>query len=152
MSVRPHPTREGAWYIDLGYGKNRERIPFAGSKEDALLYEAERKKVKRPVNASCFELVNTLIDRYLDSYKLEHQDAGYKTQIIRCQHLKPFFGRMLLQNISAQEVEKYILASYWKTKSHLLQSKELCALSGLFKWLKKCKLLNRALPSKKVPW
>jgi len=134
MSVRPHPTREGAWYIDLGYGKNRERIPFEGSKQAALEYEAERKKVMRPVKVSCFEMVTTLIDRYLESYKLDHQPAGHDTQKIRCQHLKPFFGRMLLQNISAHDVEKYKQARVAAEISPSTINKELCALSGLFKW------------------
>ena len=134
MSVRPHPTRAGAWYIDLGYGKNRERIPFEGTKEEALNYEAERKMVMRPVKASCFETVNVLLDRYLDSYKLEHQATGHATQVIRCQHLKPFFGKMLLQNISAVHVERYKQGRVAASIKAATINKELCALSGLFKW------------------
>lgn len=142
MSVRPHPTRKGAWYIDLGYGKSRERIPFEGTREDALAYEAERKKVMRPAKASCFETVNTLIDRYLESYKMDHQPDGYTTQVIRCQHLKPFFGRMLLQNISAQDIERYKQKRLDDGVKPSTINKELCAISGLFKWAEEMQILD----------
>ena len=134
MSIRPHPTRAGAWYIDLGYGKNRERVPIEGTREDALFYEAERKKIMRPAKTSCFEKVGILIDRYLESYKLEHLASGQSTQVIRCQHLRPFFGKMLLQNITALHVEQYKQQRVGEEIKPTTINKELCALSGLFKW------------------
>jgi site-specific recombinase XerD len=134
MSVRPHPSRKGSWYIDLGYGKNRERIPFEGTEVEAREYEAERKMLKRPVKTSCFELTTTLIDRYLEFYKTDHQASGYEKQTRCCKFLKQFFGKYLLQNITPQLVEDYKTKRLETGVTRSTIQKELCALSGLFKW------------------
>ena len=142
MSVRPHPSRKGAWYIDLGYGKNRERIPFEGTEVEARAYEAERKKIKRPIKPSCFELTTTLIDRYLESYKLDHREAGHEKQERCCKFLKQFFGKYLLQNINTQLIEDYKKKRIGEGVKPSTVQKELCALSGLFKWAEEMEIIE----------
>lgn len=135
MSVRPHPTKgPGWWYVDLGYGKDRQRIPFEGSQAEAEQYAADRKRVMRPPAASsCFDRVGDLLDRYLDSYEMEHQSSGASKQRTRAELIRHQFGSMLLQNITAQDVEKYKAERLQHVK-HTTINKELSVLAGLFRW------------------
>jgi integrase/recombinase XerD len=135
MSVRPHPTKgSGWWYVDLGYGKDRQRVPFEGSKAEAEQYEADRKRILRPArSSSCFDRVGALLDRYLESYAMEHQPSGTSKQRERVGLIRKQFGAMLLQDITAQEVERY---KVWRLQhvKHTTVNKELSVLAGLFRW------------------
>lgn len=135
MSVRPHPTKGSSWwYVDLGYGKDRQRVPFEGSQAEAEQYEADRKRLMRPESSSsCFDRVSALLDRYLDSYIMEHQASGSAKQRERAGLIRKHFGAMLLQNITAQEVERYKAGRLQHVK-HTTVNKELSVLAGLFRW------------------
>lgn len=134
MSVRPHPTKgDGWWHIDLGYAEARQRIPFEGTRAEAEQYESDVKRVSRPSPSSCFDRVGDLLNRYLESYAMEHQPSGTAKQRERADYIRRQFGQMLLQNITAQAIEKY-KAERLQSVKHTTINKELSVLSGLFRW------------------
>lgn len=134
MKVRQHPTNPAWFQIDIGYGKNRERLAYDGTYEDAVEFGTLRAAAKRPATATCFDRVTTLIDRYLDAYKIDHQAGGYRNQCKVAKHIRGFFGAMLVQNITVQKVEDYKQARIATGVKPVTVQKELCLLSGLFKW------------------
>lgn len=144
MSIRPHPSRQGAWQIDIGYGKDRQRLPFEGTREEALEFELNAKRAMRKTPANCTERTATLIDRYLESYKIDHQPSGYEKQYRCCKILKRFFGKHLLQHITTQMVEEFKQARIGEGVKPSTVQKELCALSGLFKWAEEQEIINDA--------
>jgi integrase/recombinase XerC len=142
MSIRPHPSRQGAWQIDVGYGKNRQRIPFEGTRDAAIEMEAMLKRSMRKTPANCIDRTATLIDRYLESYKIDHQPSGYEKQYRCCKILKRFFGKHLLQHITTQMVEEFKQARIGEGVKPATVQKELCALSGLFKWAEEQEIID----------
>lgn len=142
MSIRPHPSRQGAWQIDIGYGANRQRLPFEGTREQALEFELTVKRAMRKAPADCTDRTATLIDRYLESYKIDHQPSGYEKQYRCGKILKRFFGKHLLQHISTQMVEEFKQARIGEGVKPTTVQKELCALSGLFKWAEDLEIIS----------
>lgn len=135
MAVRPHPTKgPGWWYVDIGRGKARQRIPVCGTVDEVLRYEEDVRRSLRPAKASCFETVAKLMGRYLDSYAMEHLTSGAAKQRERARIVARFFGACLLQNITPPDIERYKAVRLADGVKHSTVNKELSVLSGLMRW------------------
>jgi len=117
------------------------RVPFEGTRDEALQTEADIRKARRPARATCFEKVDTLLNRYLEVYETEHLASGTKKQREKAEHIRRHFGKHLLQHITAQDVEAYKAARLRSVK-HTTVNKELSVLSGLFRWAVDMDVLN----------
>lgn len=134
MSVRPHPTKgAGFWYIDIGYGKTRVNIPFEGSKEEALDCEKSARRSRGFVTNSTDPRLRTISEDYLRTYKLDHLPEGYSRQKRSVATIVEFFGPFNLSSISPALIEQYKYKRL-ETVKPITINKELCALSGIFKW------------------
>lgn len=105
MSVRKHPTKAGFWYVDIGHGASRERIPFEGSHAEALAYEASlRGTVTDHGKAS-------LIDVYIPFmtwYEIHRLASTVKAcKLAFNNQLLPTFGKTRLAHLSQINFDKY---------------------------------------------
>ncbi|MFZ4856175.1 MAG: tyrosine-type recombinase/integrase [Desulfuromonadaceae bacterium] len=134
MSVTPHPTKgPGYWYIDIGYGKNRQRIPFDGTKEDALDYEKSLRRKRGLTTIHTDPRLREISEDYLRTYKLDHIEEGYDRQKRSVATIVDYFGAYNLSSISPVLIEQYKYKRL-ETVKPVTINKELCALSGIFKW------------------
>ena len=98
MSVIPHPTRSKKepgrwWYIDVGRGKERRRIPFEGSYDDAVRLYQELATSTRP-QAKLLPTLAEMVTPFLDWYK--HESARSTWVDVRntfSRHVVPRLGK-----------------------------------------------------------
>jgi integrase/recombinase XerD len=136
MSVTPHPTKgPGHWYVDIGYGKNRIRIPFAGTHEAAKDYERSKRRSRGLATIDTDPRLREISADYLRTYKLDHLPEGYSRQKRSVAIIENYFGAFNMSSITTTLIEQYKYKRM-ETVKPVTINKELCALSGIFKWAK----------------
>lgn len=134
MSVTLHPTKgPGHWYIDIGYGKNRKRIPYEGTKEDALDYEKSKRRSRGLATVNTDPRLREISEDYLRTYELDHLPEGTARQKRSVATIVDYFGIYNLSSITPALIEQYKYKRL-ETVKPVTINKELCALSGIIKW------------------
>lgn len=111
MSIKPHPTRKGWWYIIISHGrkgsknyKATEYIPFQGTEARALAFERELRGIA-PDNNGRIKVIDLL-----DSFFTWHATMYPKTHDL-CQlafkKLIPYLGNHFIQYIRNSDYEPY---------------------------------------------
>ncbi|AJE02140.1 tyrosine-type recombinase/integrase [Geobacter pickeringii] len=154
MSVREHPRKADWWIIDYypdGRGGKRERIPFKGSYEDALVMEQEllEARANPPVAPIGLPpLISKLAPEYLmwaANHLAPTTVSGIETALEL--YLLPFFGNHRPHHLAQALVESYKAKRLEDKVKKRTINKELSYFSGLLKWaLKQGKI--SALPLK----
>jgi hypothetical protein len=136
MSVRKHPTKEGYWIIDFypqGRKGKRERIPYQGTKAQALAMEADLRMATKRIKIKLFPRIEEAIPDFLTYYKIDHQPSGYERTLYSIKQLIPFFGKSQFTHVVSTLVEEYkTMRLSLVTPSTI--NKELAALSSLCRW------------------
>ncbi len=139
MAVRPHPTKSKTepgkhWYIDIGRGKDRQRIPYKGSYEEAVAVERSlRQSPDKPI--SVVPKISELIVPFLNYYRTAAAATTVKdaTWVIEG-HLIHFFGTMQPRQITPAIIENYKQNCIAKILSKRTINKHLSILSSIIKW------------------
>lgn len=151
MSVTPHPTKgPGHWYIILGRGKNRTYANFEGTRDEALDAERGARRKRGYATVTADPRIREISEDYLRTYKLDHQPEGYERQRRSVATIVDYFGPYNLSTISPAMIEQYKYKRM-ETVKPVTINKELCALSGLFKWAIENNMINIAPRIKKFP-
>ena len=111
MSIKPHPTKKGWWYIIISHGrkgsknyKATEYIPFQGTEARALAFERELRGIA-PENNGRIKVIDLL-----DSFFTWHATMYPKTHDL-CQlafkKLIPYLGNHFIQYIRNSDYEPY---------------------------------------------
>lgn len=134
MSVRPHPKKPGWQIIDIGWGKDRTRIPFEGSREDALLHETaiKRQERKTPVTVAS-SLAHAWPDfvLWLQANKTAGTVGEYTFNWGR---LSPLFGPFHFSSINQTLVNRYKAQRIAAGVCKRTIQKELAVLSSFLRW------------------
>lgn len=142
MSVRPHPTKSKKepglhWYIDIGRGKDRQRIHYKGSYEDAVSIEKSLRQSPDkpiPVVAKISELIVPFLEYYRTAAAVSTvKDAKWVIE----GHLIHFFGTLQPRQITQLIIEKYKQQGLEKGLSKRSINKHLSILSSILKWAAK---------------
>lgn len=137
MAIREHPTKgTGHWQIDYypqGRNGKRARLSYQGTREQAVMMEAELRRIATPVKIHTHPRIEQVIPDFLTWYKLERSPAGVERTVYSLQRLLPFFGRYQFQQISTAMVDEYKAMRLEQVKPVTI-NKELAALSVLCKW------------------
>lgn len=139
MSVRPHPTKSKKqpglhWYIDIGRGKDRQRIYYKGSYEDAVGIERSlRQSPDKPLPVVA--RLSEMIVPFLEYYRTAAAPSTVKdaTWVIEG-HLIHFFGTFQPRQITAAVIEQYKQQALDKNLSKRTINKHLSILSSIIKW------------------
>lgn len=100
MSLRPHPTQDGHWQIDVGYNEQRRRIAFEGTLEQARIYERELRKARKGVSASRINgRICELAPDYLDHYRL-NQSSPHDRQERSMAEIIKILGNQSVNSLS----------------------------------------------------
>jgi integrase len=151
MSVIPHPSKGlPHWYIDIGRGKHRDRIPFEGTKEEAQDYERSLRRKRNLATASTDPRLREVSEDYLRTYKLDHMPDGYARQKRSVNTVVEYFGPYNLSSITPTLIEQYKYKRL-ETVKPVTINKELCALSGIFKWARDENRIDNIPRIKKFP-
>ena len=133
MSIRPHPSKPGHWQIDIGRGANRKRIPFQGTKAEALEMERTGRLERGLICYVADPRVREIADKYMATYALDHLPGGVAKQREQVQIVLAFFGPYNISSITPQQIESYKRQRSLAVKPTTI-NKELSALSGMCKW------------------
>jgi len=144
MSVIPHPSRSKKepglhWYIDVGRGKDRKRIPFRGNYEEAVALEkALRQSADIPVPTVA--KISELIVPFLEFYRGKAAESTVKDAVWVIQgHLIHFFGPLQPRQITPTTIDQYKELCLGKELSRRTINKHLSILSTLIKFAVKRK-------------
>jgi integrase/recombinase XerD len=153
MSIRKHPTKgDGWWQLDVGYGDNRQRPAFEGTREEAQEVHDELKKLIRPPSAhSTNPRLHEIVPDFLAAYKHDHLQKGYERTIYSIEHIQRHLGKYCLMSISHALVDRYKGSRIEEGVTPSTINKELCALSMLLKWAVEQGRIDEALRVKKFP-
>lgn len=135
MSVRPHPTRAGAWIIDYypaGRRGKRVRAVVTGTIGEALAVEQELRRGPDQVNLAV-PLIKDLLPAWLAWYKNEVRERTYEDAVGSARHWLPIIGMYKPSNLTRQTINDYKEARLQLVSKRTI-NKELSYLSGLLKW------------------
>lgn len=119
MSVRPHPTKAGAWRIDIrpdGRAGHRERHTYIGTEADAILMEAELLRGSRAVIRTNPTLAAKMPEFY-DSKKLEIKKSTLGLYVASWKFLAPYFGHLPVSRITQIEIDRFAAARRSKPRT-----------------------------------
>jgi len=105
MSVYKHPSKSGWQMIKISHGRKgrADYIPFNGSREDALLVEAEiRGKVDRSDPG-----FTDLLPEFMIAYRNRSSPRGVEVMVNSMRHLTAFFGPYKLRHLVPSLIESY---------------------------------------------
>lgn len=159
MAVRPHPTKhtryleakgELWWIIDIGRGKERARIPFMGSFEDAVELERQTRQAHPEEVQTIVPKIKELIVPWLSWY--QHEVSPGTMRDVRSsvnRHFVPYWGNLRPNQLT--------VASFNQFKTDLLAqgltpttiNKNLNYFSSLLRWAvdhKHCQPLPFKIP------
>jgi len=139
MAVRPHPTKSKRepgkhWYIDIGRGKDRQRLLYSGSYEDAV--EIERSLRQSPERSvPVVAKISELVVPFLEYYQTVVADSTIKdVKWVIEGHLIHYFGPLQPRQITPAVIDKYKRLRLDKGLSKRSINKHLSYLSSLVKW------------------
>lgn len=139
MAVRPHPTKSKMepgkhWYIDIGRGKDRQRLLYSGSYEDAV--EIERSLRQSPEHiVPVVAKISELVVPFLEYYQTVAADSTVKdVNWVIEGHLIHYFGPLQPRQITPAIIDKYKRLCLDKGLSKRSINKHLSYLSSLVKW------------------
>lgn len=111
MSVRPHPTKGNGWWIIDFYPSGRKgkrvRLPFKGTKGEALAIEQEHRRAPGTVVNKIAPLIKDLIAPWLEYYETEVRPQTYKDAVNSLAHWLPHFGAMKPGQLSKAAINTY---------------------------------------------
>lgn len=152
MSIRQHPTKgPGWWYIGIGWGKGQQNYPFQGTKEQALQYEQEIRKLVTPGPPKANPRFNEVLADYVRDYEMHHLPGGAERQKRSLALLKKFFGHHNLLSITPPHIEQYKRQRLDAGVKPTTIQKELAALSGLLHWAEEHDLIDNIPKIKRFP-
>lgn len=134
MSIRPHPTKDNCWIIDVGRGKDRQRIPFDGTLDEARLWEKDLRAQAKPVELIISPKFGETIPHFIGEYKLSHLPRGVSRTLLSLDHLNRHFGNLTFPSVTDVMIERYKAQRLAAGIKHSTVQKELCALSSYLKW------------------
>jgi len=131
MSIRSKGDKH---IIDVGYGENRRRITFTGTKQEAKEVEtaARLERSGKPHNHHDPRL-REIAAKYLQTYELDHLPSGTAKQKERVDIILTYFGAHNISSITPPMIEAYKRQRAATVKPATI-NKELSALSQLCKW------------------
>lgn len=111
MSVKPHPTKKGWWYIIISHGrkgsanyKAPEYIPFEGTEARALAFERELRGIA-PENNGRIKVID-LLDSFFTWYATMYPKT-YDLCQLAFKKLIPYLGNKYIQYIRNSDYEPY---------------------------------------------
>lgn len=139
MAVIPHPTKSRTepgrwWYIDVGRGKERQRVPFEGSYEDAVRLYQELATNKRP-QAALLPTLGEMVVPFLEWY--QHEAAPATMQDVRLclnRHIIPALGKWRPDQLGQTILDGFRTQLVQNGASPRTINKVLSYLSTLIKW------------------
>jgi len=141
MSVIQHPTKhrsikgETWWYIDIGKGKNRRRIPFEGSFVDAKATEIALKDTSPGKSISVAPAIKDLILPFLAWYKAEVAATTYEdiNDTIDL-YVIPHFGNLRPAQLTVSRFNDFKLFMLEKGLKPVTINKHINYFSSLLRW------------------
>lgn len=154
MAVIPHPTKSRRepgrwWYVDIGRGKERQRILFEGPYDDAVRLYQELATTGRKQDALLPKLGEMIVP-FLDWYK--HESAATTWVDVRnafSRYLVPRLGRMRPDQLGQTVLDKFrddLLADGMSPRTF---NKLLSYMGSLLRWGEntgRCKPIPGRLP------
>jgi len=140
MSVRPHPTKStkepGKWWvIDIGRGKERERITFNGSYEEAWRYERSIRQQPDHIVEGSVPKIKDMVAVFLEWYRTENSINTVND--MRCcldNHIIPWFGNFQPKQLTVALFNKFKADLLGLNLAPVTINKNLSYLSSLLKW------------------
>jgi len=153
MSIRQHPTKGQGWYqVDVGYGDNRIREAFEGTRQEAQDFHDALKKKLRPTHIlSTNPRICDATTDFLAAYKNDHLPGGHDRTSRSMEHVQRIMGKYCLNTIDHHLIDQYKEKRKEEGVKPVTINKELCALSTLLKWAVENGLIDEALRLKKFP-
>ena len=139
MAVIPHPTKSRRepgrwWYVDIGRGKERQRILFEGPYDDAVRLYQELATTGRKQDALLPKLGEMIVP-FLDWYK--HEAAPNTVEDVRrCvgKHIIPALGKYRPDQLGQTVLDDFRAALVRGGASPRTVNKVLSYLSTIIKW------------------
>ncbi|MBV5305587.1 MAG: tyrosine-type recombinase/integrase [Desulfobulbaceae bacterium] len=138
MSVGPHPHNPGQWIIDCrpgGYKGPRERIPFVGTRQEAV--DLERVIMRRHIDAPdpTPRQLSAIFLEWLVYYRANRAEKTVgDAKLCWTVHLAEKFGKILPKHITRATIEQYKAGRIGEGVKHRTVNKELSYLSSMLKW------------------
>ncbi len=136
MSIRPHPTKgPGWWYIDIGRGKSRKRLPFHGTYEEAFIFSSSIVQTRPDEVQTMAPRIKDLVVPFLTWYKKEAsprtiRDIRFSIDL----YFIPWFGNLQPAQISLALCNKFKDTLLEKGLSPTTINKHFNYFSSLIKW------------------
>jgi site-specific recombinase XerD len=146
MSVYKHPTKQGWQLIKIFHGRKEkpDYIPFCGSKEEALKFEAELRGTVNHADPGW----NDLLPDFLLTYKNRSSLRGMEVMTNSMRHLTGFFGGYKIRHITALLIEQYKARRLTDGVKKRTINIELSGLSAYLNWQNETTGSSHKLPKR----
>ena len=112
MSIKPHPTKKGWWYIIISHGqkgsknyKPMEYIPYQGTEARALAFERELRGIE-PENDSRTKVID-LLERFFAWHQTNSAAKTHTECMTAFKKLLPFLGNKYISYLRNSDYEPY---------------------------------------------
>lgn len=139
MSVRPHPSREGWYYVDYypdGRKGKRVREPVKGYAEAVALERALSENKTSSVSTTHPRL-EQIIDEYLLWVKENQRPATYEKRIQCFKRPLPTFGTFRIRDFTQLSIDRYVSG-----RSKHTAHDDITSIKALAAWMKKRNLAD----------
>lgn len=138
MSIRPHPSRSGWWYIEYrpqGRKGGLKRIPFKGTEIEAREWEMAVRRESRAQGApvGLYPQLAQVVPEFVGEYRQDHLPTGVERTIRSLKHILAHFGALQFPAV-ATGVSAYKAARLAAGIKPTTINKELAALSSFCRW------------------
>lgn len=132
MSVYKHPTKAGWQMIKISHGRDEkpEYIPFCGSREEGLKFEAELRGTVNHTDPGWHDL----LPDFLLTFKNRASVNGVLSMGYSMQHLTAFFGGFKMRHLTPMLIEQYKAHRLSEGVKKKTINIELSALSSYLNW------------------
>ena len=144
MTVYKHPSRDGWQMIKISHGRKGkpEYLPYCGSREEALQYEAE---LRGTVNHSD-PAWNDLMPDFMITFRNRASVNGVRSMGVSMKHLSRFFKGYRMRHLSPMLIEQYKAMRLTEGVKKKTINIELSALSSYLNWLNETTGASYKLP------
>lgn len=112
MSIKPHPTRPGWWYIIISHGRKgsknylpTEYIPFQGTEARALAHERELRGIA-PENNGRLKVID-LLKQFLTWHQTNMKADTHKACMSAFKRLLPYLGNKYIAYLRNSDYEPF---------------------------------------------
>ena len=153
MSVRKRQFKEGVrWFVDIAMPDGSRHREMVGTKKQA---EKVHRKIESDIISGRWDLrkpedirFRDLLKKYLEDAMVHKAQSTRKIDTYRIEaHLKPYFGKFMVKDITAQMVDRYRAMRIKAGAAPATINKELANLSHILKAAMRWQYINRNVVS-----